>query len=159
MPNEYVNKDVTVNFQTPTVNFINASFTATAGTFYSGTRFSGGVTPTYVISKYVTLSGFYQYNYISFANTATYVAHVARLKVATSLNVKLSTSAFLQVNSLSRLSAVNFRIRYNPKDGNDFFLVYNETMNNKGNEVDPYLPFSDYRALILKYIHTFHLGR
>ncbi len=140
LPGEYVNKDITVTYQSPPVDFLNAILTATTGTFYGGNRFSAGITPSYVISKYFTLSGFYQYNHISFTNTSDYVAHVARLKVATALNVKLSINAFLQANSLTQVSALNFRLRYNPKDGNDLYLVYNETINNHGKR-DPYLPF------------------
>lgn len=156
-PAEYVNNDITVTCQTPSVNFLNASFSTTLGTFYGGDRFSAGITPTYIISKYLTVSGFYQYNHISFTDSPAYVTHVGRLKVATSLNVKLSVNAFAQINSLTAVTAVNFRLRYNPKDGNDFYLVYNEVVNNHGKE-DPYLPFSDYRALMLKYIYTFHIG-
>lgn len=156
-PDEYVNNDISITCQTPSVNFLNASFTTTLGTFYGGDRFSAGITPTYIISKYLTVSGFYQYNHISFTDFPAYVAHVGRLKVATSLNVKLSVNAFAQINSLTAVSAVNFRLRYNPKDGNDFYLVYNEVLNNRGKE-DPFLPFSDYRALTLKYIYTFHIG-
>lgn len=155
---EYINKDITVTYQTPSVNFLNASFNITSGSFYGGARFSSGITPTYVISKYLTLGGFYQYNHISFPNSPSYVAHVGRLKVSASLNVHLSVNAFVQINSLTNVSATNFRLRYNWKDGNDLYLVYNETLNNHGKK-DPILPFSDYRALIVKYIYTFHLGR
>ena len=157
-PGTYVNNDITLNFETPPVNFLTSIFTLTSGTFYNGDRFSGGVTPIYTISKYLTLSGFYQYNKISFSDKPDYVAHVGRFKVATSLNVKLSVNAFAQINTLTKVTAVNFRLRYNWKDGNDLFVVYNETLNNDG-RVDPELPFSDYRAFIVKYIYTFHLGR
>jgi hypothetical protein len=54
--------------------------------------------------------------------------------------------------------AANFRLRYNWKDGNDLYLVYNETLNKDGKE-NPEIPFSDYRAFMVKYIYTFHLGR
>lgn len=157
-PDEYVNKDITVNFETPTVNFLTSSFNVTAGTFYGGDRVSAGITPTYVLSKYLTLSGFYQYNHISFSDKPTYDAHVARLKVAVSLDVHLSLNAFIQVNSLSKVTAANIRLRYNWKDGHDLYVVYNETLNNDGRN-DPEIPFSDYRAFIIKYIYTFHLGR
>jgi hypothetical protein len=157
-PDEYVNKDITVNFETPTVNFLTSSFNVTAGTFYGGDRISAGITPTYVLSKYLTLSGFYQYNHISFSDKPTYDAHVARLKVAVSLDVHLSLNAFIQVNSLSKVTAANIRLRYNWKDGHDLYVVYNETLNNDGKN-DPEIPFSDYRAFIIKYIYTFHLGR
>jgi hypothetical protein len=154
----YINNDINIFYQTPGVNFLSSSFSATTGNFYGGKRFSSEITPTYIISKYLTLSGFYQFNHIDFAGSADYVSHVGRLKIATSLNVKLSVNTFVQFNSLTKVSAVNFRLRYNTKDGNDFYLVYNEAMNHTGKS-DPYLPFSDYRNFILKYIYTFHVGR
>jgi hypothetical protein len=157
-PGEYVNKDITLACQTPPVNFANATFNATIGSFYGGDRVSAGFTPTYVISKYITLSGFYQYNHISFLNAPTYKAHIGRLKLSSSLNVKLSINAFIQVNSLTKASAINFRLRYNSKDGNDFYLVYNEALNHN-HKTDLSTPLSDYRAFILKYIYTFHLAR
>ena len=155
---EYVNKDITARYETPSVNFLSSIFDVTSGTFYGGQRFSAGITPTYVISKYLTLSGFYQYNHISFSEKPTYAAHVARLKVSTSLDVRLSINAFIQINSLTKVTSANLRLRYNWKDGNDLYLVYNETLNNQGKR-DPDIPFSDYRAFIVKYIYTFHLGR
>jgi hypothetical protein len=154
----YVNRDITVNFETPSVNFLNAIFDVTSGTFYGGDRFSAGITPTYIISKYLTLSGFYQYNHISFSDKPTYAAHIARLKVSTSLDVRLSVNAFIQINSLTNVMAANFRLRYNWKDGNDLYVVYNETLNKDGKQ-NPDIPFSDYRAFMVKYIYTFHLGR
>lgn len=76
--------------------------------------------PLCIFSKYLTLSGFYQFNQIRFKASPDYIAHVARMKIATSLNVKLSINTFVQVNSLTRVKALNFRLRYNTKDGNDF---------------------------------------
>ncbi len=155
---KYVNTEITAEFETPTVNFLTAKFGVTAGTFYGGNRFSASITPTYIISKHLTLSGFYQFNHITFPDEDNYTAHIGRLKVATSFNVKLSINAFVQLNSLSRVSAINFRLRYNPKDGNDLYLVYNEILNHKGKD-DPLIPLSDARGIIVKYSHTFHVGR
>lgn len=156
-PGTYVNNDITINYETPPVNFLSSAFTVTTGSFYHGKRFSGAITPIYILSKYLTLSGFYQYNRVSFIDSPDYVAHVGRLKISTSFNVKLSVNTFAQINSLTKVSAINFRLRYNWKDGNDLYIVYNETLNNEG-KADEYLPFSDYRALIVKYIYTFHIG-
>lgn len=153
----YVNRDVALTYQSPSVNFLSSQFTSTIGTFYGGNRFSAAITPICIFSKYLTVSGFYQYNHISFPGSVDYVAHVGRLKVSTSLNVKLSVNAFVQLNSLTKVSALNFRLRYNWKDGNDLFIVYNELLNNNG-RTEINLPFSDYRAFMVKYIYTFHFG-
>lgn len=157
-PGSYRNQDVTLFYQTPSVTFLNSEFTVTAGKFYEGDRLSVGITPMYIVSRYLTLSGFYQYNRILFSDNRLYEAHVARLKVATAFNVKLSINAFAQLNSIGSVSALNLRLRYNWKDGNDLYLVYNETLNNEA-RIDPALPASDYRSVILKYIYTFHIGR
>jgi hypothetical protein len=157
-PGSYVNRDVNVTYQSPPVDFLSAVFSATAGSFYGGERFSAAIEPNYIISKYLTLSGFFEYNRINFKDNEDLISYVGRLKIATSLNVKLSVNAFVQMNSLSEVTAINFRLRYNSKDGNDFYFVYNESLNNKGHN-DPTMPFSDFRAFIVKYIYTFHLGR
>ena len=157
-PGKYVNNDLTVLYRTSGVKLLNSFFTITSGNFYEGKRFSASATPTYTISKYITLLGFYEFNRINFENLPDYISHVGRLKISSSLNVKLSMNAFVQYNSLSEISLFNFRLRYNPKDGNDLYLVYNEMLNNKGKS-DPLLPFSGFRTLTLKYIHTFHIGR
>jgi hypothetical protein len=157
-PGKYINNNLTILYRTPSVKLLNSLFNLTYGNFYEGRRFSASVTPTYTISKYITLNGFYEFNRINFGNSPDYISHVGRLKISSSLNVKLSMNAFVQYNSLSQVSLFNFRLRYNPKDGNDLYLVYNEMLNNKGKN-DPMLPFSGFRTLTLKYIHTFHIGR
>ena len=63
-------------------------------------------------------------------------------------------SAFAQINTLDNISAVNFRLRYNPVDGNDLYLVYNEVLNNNPRSRIPSLPSSEARAIMIKYIHT-----
>lgn len=151
----YTNQNLEIVYETPRVNLINAQISTTAGSFYDGRRISLGVTPTYIISKYITLGGFYQYNRIGF-DTGIYNAHVGRLKISSSFNVKLSINAFIQMNSLTKTNAINVRLRYNSKDGNDIYVVFNELLNGQGikNEL---IPFSEYRGLTFKYIHTFHL--
>ena len=136
---EYINNDVTVEYQSPPVKFLSALFNVTAGTFYGGDRITAGITPTYVLSKYLTLSGLYEYNHIEFPDRPTYEAQVARLKVSASLNVHLSVNAFVQRNTLNNVSSANFRLRFNWKDGNDLYVVYNETINQDGRS-DPTIP-------------------
>ena len=154
---KYVNNDISILYRTSPVNLLNAIFNVTSGNYYEGKRFSASVTPTYTKSRYLTLTGFYEYNHIGFEHSPDYISHVGRLKISSSLNVKLNMNAFVLYNSLAQISLFNFRLRYNPKDGNDLYLVYNEMLNNKGKN-DPMLPFSGFRTLTLKYIHTFHIG-
>ncbi len=74
------------------------------------------------------------------------------------LNTKISATVLLQyVNTEDELIA-NFRLRYNPREGNDFYLVYNEY---RGIQYDMYEipepPAYYNRTIMLKYTHTFRL--
>jgi hypothetical protein len=157
-PGNYLNYTGEVTYATPSVNFLSSEFTIAGGSYYGGELISASVFPTFILSKYLTLSGFYQYNQISFNDVPDYRSHVGRFKVSTSLSVKYSLNAFVQYNSLVRLSYLNIRFRFNPKDGNDLYLVYNETFDHKVVRSHS-LPFSDYRMFILKYVHTFQFGK
>lgn len=49
----------------------------------------------------------------------------------------------------------NFRMRFNPREGNDFYLVYNEARNTDRFKRNPVAPGLDSRTLLLKYSYTF----
>jgi hypothetical protein len=72
-------------------------------------------------------------------------------------NTKLSASAFIQVNSSTDAIISNFRLRYNPKEGNDFYLVFNEGRNTNLDREIPELPQISNRTFLVKYTHTFNL--
>jgi hypothetical protein len=86
------------------------------------------------------------------------MSHVGRLNILYMFSTKLSVSALLQVNNADEIFIGNFRIRYNPREGNDFYLVYNE---NRGFLVSenayPEPPSYYGRTILLKYTYTFRL--
>ena len=158
VPDDYRNNSAWVSYNTPQVNMATLSASVSGGSFYGGNRISINISPQFVFSKYFQLSGFYELNNIDFPDLdETFVSHIARLNVSSSLNVRLSMSAFAQLNSLNDISIMNFRLRYNPVDGQDLYFVYNEILNNDPNSEVPTLPTSQTRALMVKYIHTFKL--
>jgi hypothetical protein len=73
------------------------------------------------------------------------------------LSTKFSTSAFVQYSSEARALIGNIRFRYNPGEGVDLYLVYNETLNMDRARFVPVLPFSSGRTLMIKYSYTFGL--
>ena len=81
--------------------------------------------------------------------------HVPRVKIQMALDTKLSANAFIQYNSFADLITPNVRIRYNFREGNDLWLVYNEGLNTDRGVVDPRLPLIDTRTVLLKYTYTF----
>jgi hypothetical protein len=154
-PGEYLNTTGSLRYSTPQVNLTTLSSSLKIGTFYNGNLISTSISPELIFSKYFQMSGSYEYNHIDFPDlNKTFHAHVGRLSLASSLNVKLSFSAFAQINSLHNISTLNFRLRYNVADGNDLYLVYNEVLNNKPLLKIPRLPSSDIRAILIKYIYT-----
>ncbi|GAB5410490.1 MAG: hypothetical protein BalsKO_28550 [Balneolaceae bacterium] len=157
-PREYKNTTASLTYETASVGFFLATIRSQAGTFYGGDLINASFSPKFVMSKHLQFNGFYQYSNIKFKQLEeTFESHLARLKMTLSYNVKWTASTFVQVNSLNEISAINFRLRFNPLDGNDFYLVYNETLNNNPGSQLPRLPISENRALLVKYVHTFRL--
>lgn len=145
-----------VMYQTPWGNLLKSAFTLNAGSFFDGTRISIGVTPGWNLSAHVELSGDYQFNKIRFpARKELFNTHIGRIRLKATLDTKISAAAFVQFNSEARTVTVNFRFRYNPKDGNDFYIVYDEGINTDRFRELPIRPTSESRTLLLKYSHTF----
>lgn len=84
-------------------------------------------------------------------------AHLARLRIGTALNTKVSTNAFIQFNSATNTVSANVRFRYNFREGNDLWIVYDEGMNTDRRRLTPTLPFTDIRTILVKYTFTLHL--
>ncbi len=127
----------------------------TIGEFFDGSIFSMSLSPRIKLSSHWDLEGFYQFNSIQFSSRGFGLeAHLARLKASYLLNTQFSVAAFLQYNSLDGVYTGNIRLRYNPKEGNDLFIVYNDLINAKRGLHDPALPFRSSRAILLKYTYT-----
>ena len=145
-------------FSTPMSGVFITMLNFEVGSFYDGTRVSLNLMPQWSISSHLELGGTYEFNRVMFPDRdQTLNAHIGRLRVLLSLNSKLSFTTFVQYNSAVNAIITNVRFRYNPREGNDLYLVYNEGMNtNRYSEV-PNLPFTSNRTLLLKYTYTFNL--
>ncbi len=129
------------------------------GRFYDGTRLSIGFSPEWAVSRHIRLSGTYEFNRIQFDDRGQeFRSHLARLRTELTFSTRTSGSAFVQFNSAGDLVAVNLRFRYNPREGNDLYVVWNETFNSDRFSLDPVAPLSQERALLIKYSHTLTLG-
>jgi hypothetical protein len=126
------------------------------GTFYDGWQATADLTPIWYVSRHLELSGFYQFTRVRFpARDQRFDAHLARVRVGTALDTRLSTNAFLQFNSAAHTVSANVRFRYNFREGNDLWIVYNEGLNTDRYRVSPTLPFTDTRTVLVKYTYTF----
>ncbi|MCP4155339.1 MAG: carbohydrate binding family 9 domain-containing protein [bacterium] len=143
---------------TPMGNPFYITVDVNAGSFYDGSRLSFAIDPTWCVSPTLELSASYRYNNIRFSKRdQRFNANLLRLRALYTPTVKLSGSAFIQYNSSNDAVIANIRLRYNPGEGNDFYIVYNEDFNtNRGREI-PRLPFTQRRTVMLKYTHSFQL--
>jgi hypothetical protein len=127
------------------------------GSFYDGRRISAGFSPRLDVSRSLEIGGFYQFNKATFsARDQEFVAHIGRIRVLAMLSTKFSATAFVQYNSAVRAVTANLRIRYNPREGTDLYIVYNEGLNTDRWRATPVLPRSMGRTLLVKCTYTFN---
>jgi hypothetical protein len=128
------------------------------GQFFDGWRFSILLQPTWNISKHFELGGTYGFDHVNFAErNMAMTNHILGVKTLYMLNTKLSVNAFIQYNTAEHSIVSNLRLRYNPKEGNDFYLVFNEGRNTSLTREEPNLPVYSSRAVMVKYTYTFNL--
>lgn len=144
-------------FRTPDQNRFFTEVTIDAGSFYDGWRMSLGVSPKWCISSTLELKGTCQFNRIVFpARNQEFTGQIAQLRALFMLNTKLSATAFIQYNSAIDAVIANIRLRYNPREGTDLYLVYNEGLNTNRYRESPTLPFTSSRTVMLKFTYTFN---
>ena len=104
------------------------------------------------------MTGRYEYSRIRFPDRdAGLHAHLLRFRIGLALDTQASANIFVQYNSVRDALSSNIRLRYNFREGNDLWLVYNHGMNTSRHRFDPAPPFTDNRTLLLKYTYTFRM--
>jgi len=155
---EYNFNSVSSSLISPVTQRISYAVTLDIGNFYDGKKITISASPFMNITPDFILQGSLSYNKLSFESMNIYKdITLASFKLLYTFSTKFTLSSQLQYNSLSKTYAGNFRLRYNPKEGNDFFLVYNGDFNQGMGQVQPFLPTSNYQSIQLKYTYTFQL--
>ncbi|MBA4159229.1 MAG: carbohydrate binding family 9 domain-containing protein [Gemmatimonadetes bacterium] len=132
------------------------------GRFYDGYRLGFSAGPTWSASRHLELNGLYQASRITFAERPSgeeqVLIQVARIRARVMLSGALSTAFFVQYTSAADLVTLNARLRYNRREGQDFYLVFNDGLNTERAAFEPGLPLSAGRTLLLKYSHAVLFG-
>ena len=135
------------------------TFRAETGEFYDGRATSFSFSPSWSASKHLSLSGSYGVDLISFPDRGeSFTAHVGRLRAEVMFSTALSLVTFIQYNSTRDAVLANFRVRYNPREGNDLYVVWNEGVFTDTSSFDPVRPWADQRTILIKYSHTIPFG-
>ncbi|MBN2666493.1 MAG: hypothetical protein JXR67_08285, partial [Bacteroidales bacterium] len=133
-------------------------FMTELGEFYDGTRLSFRTEPTWNMSKHFELGGIYSFDHVNVAERdVSMTNHIVGVKALYMLDTRFSINAYIQYNTALDGIITNLRFRYNPKEGNDLYLVFNEDRNTDLYREMPVLPVYNSRALMVKYTYTFNL--
>jgi hypothetical protein len=155
---KYGYNELETHLNSPRTNKLVVGVDAFAGTFYDGTRFTVGAEPSWNIGSSLQLGLKYEHNFLNFTGrNQKFSGAIAGFKALVMINTKLSVSTFIQYNSAENSAMTNFRFRYNPREGNDFYIVFNEGRSTYRNIENPRLPLFNNRSVLLKYTYTFTL--
>ena len=126
------------------------------GAFFGGRKSTVVVSPTLTVTPDFILSGTHQSNWLTGVGTETSVATVRLTTVRFEyfLSTRLSASALVQHNSDASVYFGSMRIRYNPKEGNDLYIVFNGDVNQHRRSFEPMLPKSNRHTLQVKYSYA-----
>jgi hypothetical protein len=142
---------------TPQGGLVRTIVTLDAGSFYDGRRVSVGAMPSWNVVSDLELGGMFQYNYVEFPKRGqSFFAPLAQIRVLATLSLKFSASAFIQYNGADDAVIANVRLRYNPREGADLYIVYNEGLHTDRFRKTPVPPFSSDRTLAVKVNYTFN---
>ncbi len=143
-------------FQSPQGRLLSGMLTVEAGSFYDGWRASVGIMPLCNLVSDLEVGGLLQYNRVSFPGRGqSFLAPVGQLRVLATMSTAVSILGLVQYNGDDDSVTANLRFRYNPREGTDIYLVYNEGLNTDRLARVPVPPVSAGRALLLKLNYTF----
>lgn len=128
------------------------------GQYFDGIRVSYQLQPTWNLSKHLEFGGTYNFDHVVVNKRGiTMNNHILGVKALYMFDTRLSFNTYIQYNTALNGIITNFRLRYNPREGNDLYLVLNEDRNTDLNRELPNLPVYNSRSIMLKYTYTFNL--
>ena len=157
IPNKKYNfYDLFFNAATPSSRPFKLSTIIEYGSFYDGNRFSSSLTGRWSVSKHFEFETTYKYNKVEFSSRdQDFSNHIGRFRALIMLNTQLSLSSFIQYNSANESVSSNIRFRYNPGEGHDLYLVYNQSSLIDEHPIAEINPDNKFWTVMLKYNYTF----
>jgi hypothetical protein len=152
-----------INFISPQQGKYRGSMDVKLLDFYGGKRFSVVPNLTYFFNKHLNAMIEYQYDHIQFPveysdnGKGLFQSSLIRLNIAYYFSSRFSLKILTQFDYLNNTISSNLRLRYNPKEGTDLYVVLNQGLNTDRTRLDPHLPVVDKQAVIVKFVKTFTL--
>ncbi len=135
---------------------LSYELSAEGRSFYDGWRLSFSALPKLSIGAGFDLGLTYYFDYVNLSSgTMSFTNHILGIRGLLTMTTKTSLSAYIQYNTAIDKVVTNIRFRYNPREGNDLYIVYDEGLNSDLARENPRLPYSAGRTVLLKYTYTF----
>jgi hypothetical protein len=155
-PGRYSFASLSAKYTTSTRNDLSGTFLAEAGSFYDGWKVSLSAAPTILIGTDFNFDLTYNLDLVNFpTRSVRFTNHIGGIRGLLTLSTKTSLLAFIQYNTSIDKVLTNIRFRYNPREGTDFYIVYDEGLNTNLFREVPTLPHSAGRTILFKYTYTF----
>ncbi|HJZ41498.1 MAG TPA: DUF5916 domain-containing protein [Bacteroidales bacterium] len=146
------------NANTPHTKTLVFLIASSVGQYYDGKQFTIRSTAILNLGAFLRLEPSYEYVLIRFPERdQVFTGHIVSLNSVIMVNNKLSISALADYSNIAQGILTNLRLRYNPKEGNDLYLVFNEGRNIGLDRESPVLNRVANRGILIKYTYTFIL--
>jgi hypothetical protein len=135
---------------------LSLNLASEAGSYYDGYKLSASLQPGLNIGSGVMISGNYQIDRVVFnERSQKYTNNIFGLRSTFMFTTKLTFTTYIQYNTFSHRIITNARFRYNPREGSDLYIVYNEGIDSsvKANFLTDHE--NENRTVLLKYTYTF----
>jgi len=159
----YTMVSANAGFLSTSTNHFSYGIVSTAGDFYDGMRWSISPGLNYSLNKHFAFSMEYEYNSIDFPDAFSdngnglFVSNLVRFNASYFLSSQVSVKLLTQYDDLNNQLSSNLRFRYNPREGTDLYIVFNQGMNSNRNRMEPTLPVLNNQAVTVKFTKTFAL--
>ncbi|MBP9549383.1 MAG: carbohydrate binding family 9 domain-containing protein [Chitinophagales bacterium] len=160
--NTYFMYSPDLNIEAPSDGDYSGNVFMKFGDFYGGNRFSLYPSVDYFITKNLQIGIDYEYNHIQFPtefasgdNNALFISNLIRLNISCYFSSKISIKLFTQYDDISDKVSSNLRFRYNPVEGTDLYVVFNQDLNTDPLNMMPELPVVNNQGITVKFVKTF----
>ena len=155
-PGKYSFAYLTLSYQSSVAKDFSSLLSFTTGSFYDGWRVSFYAEPKYKAGTDFDFGLTYYLDYVDFPERdMSFTNHIFGLRGEMTLTTTTSLKSYIQYNTAVNRIITNVRFRFNPGEGNDFYIVYDEGLNTDLQRENLKLPVSSGRTVLLKYTYTF----
>ncbi len=135
---------------------LSLTVTPEAGSYYDGYKYSASLHAGLNMGSSVMITGNYRIDRVIFNKRALkYTNNIFGIKSSFMFTTKLALTSYIQYNTFSHRIIANARLHYNPREGNDYYIVYNEGINSSGSINFLIDREKEIRTILFKYACTF----